>query len=172
VTGVLRVEPMVGLEWAGAIESTTGGLAATPAEARRSWIDRADERQVLELFKAVSKLEQTPPSPWWLRAVARGKLPNRTAGYAIEDEVTELLGNRPGWVYVPWADTGETGYWEFVPSESGVYGPAEPTTVQFTDRHSGWIDLLPAHRGPGRRQPIDFTIADLRAQIEDIELIA
>lgn len=168
----VRVEPMVGLEWASAIEPANGALASTPAEARRAWIDKADEQQVLALYNAVREVETAPPAPWWLRAVARGKLPSRQAGFAVEDEVTELLSGRPGWVYVPWAATGEVGYWEFVPSESGVYGPAEPTTVQFTDRHPGWIDLLPAHRGPGLRQPIDFTIADLRSQIEDIELIA
>lgn len=163
---------MVGLEWASAIESTVTGLATTPAEARRSWIDRADEKQVLELYRAVCRVETAPPSPWWLRAVIRGKLPSRAAGFAIEDEVSDLLHDRPGWVYVPWVSAGEVGYWEFVPSESGMYGPAEPTTVQFTDRHPGWIDLLPAHRGPGLCQPIEFTVADLRAQIEDIELIA
>ncbi|GLZ33112.1 hypothetical protein Lesp02_53000 [Lentzea sp. NBRC 105346] len=163
---------MVGLEWASAVESTSADMVLTPAQARRSWIDRADEQQVLALYRSVSEVEPAPPAPWWLRALARGKLPSRAAGYAIEDDVTDLLINRPGWVFVPWVAAGEVGYWEFVPSESGVYGPAEPTTVQFTDRHPGWIDLLPAHRGPGLCQPIEFTVADLRAQIEDIELIA
>lgn len=169
----LRVEPMVGLEWSQAVEAAGGGeLAASPAESRRAWIHRADESQVLTLFRAVRAVDPNPPSPWWLRAVDRGKLPSRAAGFALEDEVSELLTARPGWVYVPWVATGEVGYWEFVPSESGVYGPAEPTTVQFTDKHPGWVDLLPVHRGPGLQQPIEFTAADLRAQIEDLENIA
>ena len=169
----LRVEPMVGLEWSHAVETAGGGdLATSPAQSRRAWIHRADEKQVLALFRAVRAVDPNPPSPWWLRAVDRGKLPSRAAGFAVEDEVSALLSSRPGWVYVPWVATGEVGYWEFVPSESGVYGPAEPTTVQFTDKHPGWVDLLPAHRGPGLQQPIEFTVADLRAQIEDLENIA
>ncbi|XVV03769.1 hypothetical protein ACQPW3_41790 [Actinosynnema sp. CA-248983] len=166
----LRVEPMMALEWSHAIEPAGGvGIATTPAQSRRAWLHRADEQQVLALFRAVGV---DAPAPWWLRALARGKLPSRAAGFAVEDEVTDLLADRPGWVFVPWAADGEVGYWEFVPSESGVYGPAEPTTVQFTDRHPGWVDLLPAHRGPGSRQPIAFTPAALREQIEDLENIA
>ncbi|HUQ58937.1 hypothetical protein, partial [Lentzea sp.] len=166
----LRVEPMMALEWSHAIEAAGGvGIADSPARTRRAWIHRADEQQVLTLFRAVGS---SAPAPWWLRALDRGRIASRAAAFAIEDEVTALLGNRPGWVFVPWAAEGEVGYWEFVPSESGVYGPATPTTVQFTDSHRGWIHLVPAHRGPGHAQPIDFTVADLRAQIEDIELIA
>ena len=169
----VRVEPMVGLEWSHAIEAmNTIDLAQSPAETRRAWIHRADEEQVLALFRSVHTVTQNPPSPWWLRALHRGKLPSRAAGFAVEDEVTALLSARPGWVYVPWASEGEVGYWEFVPSESGVYGPSEPTTVQFTDAHPGWVDLLPVHRGPGVQQPIAFTTADLREQIEDLENIA
>lgn len=168
----VRVEAMLGLEWAGALEvPNSPGLIQAPAEARRSWVNRADEEQVLATYRAV-RAGGDAPAPWWLRALDRGKLRSRAEGHAVEDAVTELLSSRPGWVYVPWVDLGEVGYWEFVPSESGVYGPAMPTTVQFTDRHRGFIDLVPAHRGPGQAQPIDFTVADLRAQIEDIELIA
>jgi hypothetical protein len=166
----LRVEPMLALEWSHAIEAAGGvGVADSPAQSRRAWIHKADEQQVLTLFRAVG---QDAPAPWWLRALARGKIASRAAAFAVEDEVTGLLGSRPGWVFVPWATEGEVGYWEFVPSESGVYGPAEPTTVQFTDRHPGFVDLLPAHRGPGKRQPIEFTPAELREQIEDLENIA
>lgn len=169
----LRVEPMASLEWSDAIEATSSvDLAATPAESRQAWIHRADERQVLALFRAVRKFDPNAPSPWWLRALERGKLPSRAAGFAVEDEVSALLLARPGWIFVPWAAAGEVGYWEFVPSESGMYGPAEPTSVQFTDKHPGWIDLLPAHRGLGLQQPIEFTVPDLREQIEDIENIA
>lgn len=169
----LRVEPMLGLEWADAIEAAGGAeLASSPAQSRRAWVHRADERQVLSLYRAVREVGARVPAPWWLRALDRGRLPSRAAGFAVEDEVSQLLLSRPGWIYVPWADEGEVGYWEFVPSESGVYGPAEPTTVQFTDEHPGWVDLLPAHRGPGLRQPIAFTPAELREQIEDLENIA
>ncbi|MFI9008571.1 hypothetical protein ACIGNX_15205 [Actinosynnema sp. NPDC053489] len=166
----LRVEPLLALEWSHAIEAAGGvGLADSPAESRRAWIHRADEQQVLAMFRAVGP---DAPAPWWLRALDRGRIASRAEAFALEDEVTRLLGSRPGWVFVPWASEGEVGYWEFVPSESGVYGPAEPTTVQFTDRHPGFVDLLPAHRGPGRRQPIEFTPAELREQIEDLESIA
>ena len=54
---------------------------------------------------------------------------------------------RPGWEFVPWAADGESGYWEFMPSERGKSGHAIPTTVMNTDRHPGWIDVLPAHTG-------------------------
>ncbi|WP_307867878.1 hypothetical protein [Umezawaea beigongshangensis] len=169
----LRIEGLASLDWSDVIETTAvADLATSPAEARSSWISRADEQQVLARFRAVCEFDSRPPSPWWLRALHRGKLPSRAAGFAVEDEVTELLSSRPGWVFVPWADAGEVGHWEFVPSESGVYGPAEPTTVRFTDTHPGWVDLLPAHRGPGLAQAIPFTVADLREQIEDIENIA
>lgn len=170
---MVRVEAMLGLEWADALEAPNFPvLAVTPAEARRSWVNHADDKKVLALYRSVRSASETAPAPWWLRALDRGKLRSRAEGHAVEDAVTEILSARPGWVFVPWVDLGEVGYWEFVPSESGVYGPATPTTVQFTASHSGWIHLVPAHRGPGRPQPIDFTVADLRAQIEDIELIA
>ncbi|MFD5826819.1 hypothetical protein [Lentzea sp. NPDC060358] len=163
---------MLSLEWSDALEGPNSpDLASTPAEARRSWVHTAEEKQVLATYRAVSEVGEVP-APWWLRALDRGKIASRSEGHAIEDAVTDLLSARPGWVFVPWADFGEIGYWEFVPSESGVYGPATPTTVQFTSSHRGWIHLVPAHHGPGHAQPIAFTVADLRAQIEDIELIA
>ncbi|GAA1346290.1 hypothetical protein GCM10009660_38090 [Catellatospora bangladeshensis] len=163
----LRVVPMMALEWSHAIEPAgSAGIATAPAHARRAWIHRADEQQVLTLYRAVGG---GAPAPWWLRALDRGRLPSRAAGFAVEDEVTDLLAARPGWVFVPWAEEGEVGYWEFVPSESGVYGPAEPTTVQFTDRHPGWVDLLPAHRGPGLPRPVELTPSGLRERIEDLE---
>ncbi|RKT51745.1 hypothetical protein [Saccharothrix australiensis] len=166
----LRVVPMMALEWSQAIEPAgSAGLATEPAQTRRAWIHRADEQQVLALYRAVGG---DAPAPWWLRALDRGGLPSRAAGFAVEDEVSDLLARRPGWVFVPWAADGEVGYWEFVPSESGVCGPAEPTTVQFTDRHPGWVDVLPAHRGPGPRRPVAVTPARLRERIEELERIA
>lgn len=168
----VHVEAMLSLEWSDALEvPNTPDLAGSPAEVRRSWIDQADEQQVLTTYRAANAAGNAP-APWWLRALDRGKLRSRAEGHAVEDAVTDLLATRPGWVFVPWADYGEIGYWEYVPSESGVYGPATPTTVQFTDSHRGFIHLVPAHRGAGRPQPIDFTVDDLRTQIEDIELIA
>ncbi|GAA3859810.1 hypothetical protein GCM10022243_27090 [Saccharothrix violaceirubra] len=167
---VLRVEPTLALEWSNAIEPAgVPGIVESPATGRRAWIHRADESQVLAMFRAIGA---HAPAPWWLRALDRGRIASRSAAFAVEDEVTTLLAERPGWVFVPWADDGEVGYWEFVPSESGVYGPAEPTTVQFTDRHTGWVDLLPTHRGSGTRQPIEFTPDLLRERIEDVENIA
>ncbi|GHH35806.1 hypothetical protein GCM10017774_21620 [Lentzea cavernae] len=169
---MVRVEAMLGLEWSSALEAPNPDeIALTPAQARRSWVNRAPEHEVLTMFRSVRDAEDAP-APWWLRALDRGRLRSRAEGHAVEDAVSELLAARPGWVFVPWVDLGEVGYWEYVPSESGVYGPATPTTVQFTDSHRGFVHLVPAHRGAGRPQPIDFTVADLRAQIEDIELIA
>lgn len=168
----VHVEAMLSLEWSDALEvPNSPDLAEAPAQVRRSWVNQADEKQVLAAYRAVNAVDNAP-APWRLRALDRGKLSSRAEGHALEDAVTELLSARPGWVFVPWVDHGEIGYWEFVPSESGVYGPATPTTVQFTSTHRGWIHLVPAHHGPGRPHPIDFTLDDLRTQIEDIELIA
>ena len=169
---MVRVEAMLGLEWSSALEAPNPSeIPLTPADARRSWVNRASENEVLAMYRSVRSVEDAP-APWWLRALDRGRLASRAEGHAVEDAVSALLSARPGWVFVPWADFGEVGYWEFVPSESGVYGPATPTTVQFTDSHRGFVHLVAAHRGPGKPQAIDFTVADLRAQIEDIELIA
>lgn len=169
---MVRVEAMLGLEWNSALEAPNPSeIALTPADARHSWVNRASESEVLTMYRSVRDVEDAP-APWWLRALDRGRLRSRAEGHAVEDAVSELLSSRPGWVFVPWVDLGEVGYWEYVPSESGVYGPATPTTVQFTDSHRGFVHLVPAHRGAGRPQAIDFTVADLRAQIEDIELIA
>jgi hypothetical protein len=166
------VEATAGLEWSHAVELSGGGeLASSPGEARRAWIHRADEEQVLNLFRMVREVEPNPASPWWLRALDAGRLPSRAAGFEVEDAVTELLLTRPGWIYVPWVEHGEVGYWEFVPSESGVYGPAVPTTVQFTDKHRGWVDVLPAHRGTGEQPEIPFTVDDLAEQLDDLENI-
>lgn len=145
----LRLEPTAGLEWSQALELPHRTLSAgTPADIRRAWVHRAPEDQVLALYHAASRCtDGTVPAPWWLRALARGELPSREAGFRVEDRIAQLLGPRLGWEYAPWVSDGESGYWEFIPSERGRSGYAIPTTLLNTDRHSGWIDVLPAHSG-------------------------
>jgi hypothetical protein len=45
-----------------------------------------------------------------------------------------------------------------MPSERGKSGHAIPTTVMNTNRHPGWIDVLPAHTG---RTPDPIPVAGL-----------
>lgn len=166
----LNLEPMVGLEWSHAIElPRVDGDAASPADLRRAWVHRAPLRRVLALYRATGKSGAAVPSPWWLRALAAGELESRDAGFRIEDRVHNLLGKRPGWEFVPWAAEGESGYWEFMPSEGTGTGRRMPTTVANTARHTGWIDVFPAYAtvlpapvaidGPG----------ELRARLGEIE---
>jgi hypothetical protein len=164
----VRVEPMATLEWSQAVEPAgTSDAAAAPADIRRAWIHRAPERQVVGLYRVLSQFEPELPAPWWLRALAAGGLPNRKAAFRMEDEVGELLASRPGWVYVPWED----GYWEYVPSEMYAAGeaPTVPTTVLFTARHRGWLDVLPAHRGAVPKLLAVRGVDDLRTRLDDIE---
>jgi hypothetical protein len=167
-----RLEPLVGLEWSQAIELPRAVASATkPAEMRRAWIHRAPEEQVLALFRATAATGLPVPAPWWLRAVATGVLPSRPDGFRVEDRVAQLLAHRPGWEYVPWAADGESGYWEFVPSENGPEGHAVPTTILHTDRHPGWIDVLPAHRG-STPQPVAVAgPGALRARLGEFEAV-
>lgn len=167
----IRVEPLVGLEWSRAVEAPGGvGVARQPADRRRAWIHRAPERQVLALYNSVRAVVPEPPAPWWLRGLAGGRLPSRAAGFAVEDEVAAVLGRRPGWVYMPWTDPGEDGYWEYVSSElSGDGLPRVPTAVLLTDRHGGWLDLLPAH-STGAPDPLPISgVAALAARIAELE---
>lgn len=164
----VRVEPMATLEWSQAVE--LAGMpqdAAGPADIRRAWIHRAPERQVVGLYRVLSQFEPDLPAPWWLRALAAGGLPTRKAAFRMEDEVGKLLAARPGWVYVPWED----GYWEYVPSEAFAAGeaPTVPTTVLFTARHRGWLDVLPAHRGAAPKRIAVRGLEDLRSRLDDIE---
>ena len=164
----VRVEPMATLEWSQAVE--LAGMpqnAAGPADIRRAWIHRAPERQVLGLYRVLTKFEPDLPAPWWLRALSAGGLPSRKAAFRLEDEVGELLAARPGWVYVPW----DEGYWEYVPSEAFAAGeaPTVPTTVLFTARHRGWLDVLPAHRGTAPKRLAVRGPEDLRTRLDDIE---
>lgn len=167
-----RLEPMLDLEWSRAIDLPQAALAATtPAELRRAWVHRAPEDRVLALFRASAGMAGQVPAPWWLRAVADGTLDSREQGFRVEDRIAQLLGRRPGWEFVPWAADGESGYWEFIPSERGKSGHAIPTTVMNTDRHPGWIDVLPAHSG---RTPDPIAIAGLaglRSRLGELEAV-
>lgn len=170
-----RLEPMVELEWSHALEQpmdSDPSLATSPADLRTAWVHRATEDQVLALFGTASANEGHVPAPWWLRAVAAGALPSRTDGFRVEDRVHRLLNNRPGWEFVPWAAAdGESGYWEFLPSENGPSGRRIPTTILNTDRHPGWIDVLPAHRG-STPEPIAVAgLSGLRSRLGEIEAI-
>jgi hypothetical protein len=167
-----RLEAMVGLEWSEAIELPLVAWSATrPAEIRRAWIHRAPEDHVLALFRATGSVHQPVPSPWWLRAVAAGRLASREDGFRVEDRIAQLLGRRPGWEFVPWAADGESGYWEFMPSEHGPSGYAMPTTLLNTDRHDGWIDVLPAH-SRGTPEPVAIAgLAGLRSRLGKIEAL-
>lgn len=125
---------------------------------------------MVSLFQAVRATGAQVSAPWWLRALAAGRLQSRMGGFAIEDQVSELLDRRAGWAYMPWAGAGEDGYWEYVPSEMDAAElPLVPTTVLFTDRHQGWLDVVLAHAG---RLPEPMPIAgpvDLRTKLEILE---
>ncbi|WP_199429992.1 hypothetical protein [Qaidamihabitans albus] len=163
---------MVELEWSRAIELPLVATSTTsPAEMRRAWVHRAPETRVLALYRAARVNGDPVPSPWWLRAVAAGGLPSREDGFRIEDRIDKLLRTRPGWEYVPWAADGESGYWEFMPSEGGRTGHRIPTTILNTDRHPGWIDVLPAH-SRGTPEPIAVAgLAGLRARLGEFEAV-
>ncbi|WP_232212799.1 hypothetical protein [Saccharomonospora saliphila] len=163
---------MAELDWAEAIEQPFGVTdAARPADLRVSWVHRAPETEVLALYRATSAVTAPVPSPWWLRAVAAGALRCRIDGFRVEDRIDRLLATRPGWEYVPWAADGESGYWEFIPSERGRDGHRIPTTILTTDRHPGWIDVLPAHSGR-TPQPIAVAgLAGLRARLGEFEAV-
>lgn len=166
------LEPLDLLRWSQAIELPRDvGLATKPSEMRRAWIHRAPEHEVVSLFRAVSAEEEHVPAPWWLRALAEGRLDSRETGFRIEDRIARLLAQRPGWVFVPWPVDGESGYWEFMPSEQGRSGHRIPTTIVNTSRHDGWIDVLPAHSGDNP-PPIPVQgVAELRARLGEFEAI-
>ncbi|MFC4005326.1 hypothetical protein ACFS2C_26010 [Prauserella oleivorans] len=163
---------MVELEWSQAIElPRVVGDAAEPADLRKAWVHRAPEDKVLALYRAACAGDEPVPCPWWLRALAAGTLAHREDGFRIEDRVHRLLSRRPGWEFVPWAADGESGYWEFMPSEGGRGGRRTPTTILNTSRHTGWIDVLPAHSGP---TPEPLAIAGpggLRARLGELEAV-
>ncbi|ASR38753.1 hypothetical protein BAY61_31355 [Prauserella marina] len=172
VKRIPRLEAMVELEWSRAIELPREARSASkPSELRIAWVHRAPEDQVLALYRAAFAAGELVPSPWWLRALAEEKLPSREAGFRVEDRIDTLLSRRPGWEFVPWAADGESGYWEFMPSERGRAGHLTPTTVLNTARHSGWIDVLPAH-SVSTPEPIAVQgLAGLRARLGEFEAV-
>ncbi|HKS46305.1 MAG TPA: hypothetical protein VJT49_14580 [Amycolatopsis sp.] len=167
------LEPLDRLQWSQAIELPRDATSASkPSEMRRAWIHRAPEREVVALFRAVrSDGEQPIPAPWWLRALADGRLDSRDTGFRVEDRMTQLLSRRPGWEYVPWAADGESGYWEFMPSERGRSGHRIPTTILNTSRHDGWIDVLPAHSGITPEPIAVAGLAGLRSRLGEFEAV-
>lgn len=167
-----NVEPLDRLQWSQAIEVPRDvALATKPSEMRRAWIHRAPQRDVLALYRAVSANGEPIPAPWWLRAVAEGTLDSRATGFRVEDRITQLLTRRPGWEYVPWAVDGESGYWEFMPSERGRSGHHIPTTLLNTSRHEGWIDVLPAHTGITPAPVAVAGLAGLRSRLGEFEAV-
>lgn len=171
--GALRVEPMIGLEWSQAIEQWGDEDATTPAGTRRAWLHRAPESQVVALYRSISAVDEDVPAPWWLRALASGTLASRADGFAVEDRVAKLLSARTGWVYVPWATAGNSGFWEYVPSERRLTSPGVPTTLLLTAGHPGWISVVGVHSGETQPTPSEVAgLADLRANLARIESIA
>lgn len=166
----LRVEPMLQLDWFRAIEPTGPvGAARRPAQTRRAWIHRAPEGEVVKLFLTTRAALDDVPAPWWLRALAEGEIRSRIGGFAIEDQVGDILDSRSGWAYVPWTGPGEDGYWEYLPSETSTGTRLVPTTVVLTDRHSGWLDAVAAHEDtPPAPRPING-LAELRTRIGELE---
>jgi hypothetical protein len=167
----IRVEPLINLEWSRAVEPTGPiGAARRPSQVRRAWIHRAPESQVVNLYKSARAVVGEMSAPWWLRALAAGRLQSRLGGFAVEDQVSELLVARTGWFYMPWTAPGEDGYWEFLPSDETNAGRLlVPTTLMFTDRHNGWLDVVPAH-ADGPPEPIAVRgPADLRTRLDELE---
>ncbi|MGH3438779.1 MAG: hypothetical protein ACRDRN_20210 [Sciscionella sp.] len=152
----LRLEPLVELEWARAVQrDDEPRTAKCPSDIRKAWVHRAEQEHVIALFQAVASVNPSTDAPWWLRALAQGTLASRDAGFAVEDEVAAMLAARAGWVYVAWTGAGEDGYWEYLPSEGTSGAPTIPTTVLLTHRHPGWVDVVPAHTG---NAPPAFTL--------------
>lgn len=166
------LEPLDLLRWSQAIElPRDAGSATKPSEIRRAWIHRAHELDVIALFRAVSSAGDPVPAPWWLRALAEGRLDSREAAFRVEDRMAQLLSRRPGWEFVPWAVDGESGYWEFMPSEQGRCGHRIPTTIVNTSRHDGWIDVLPAHSGSNPAPIAVSGLAGLRCRLGEFEAV-
>lgn len=139
----VHVEALPRLEWSLVVEEPPVAEAAAPSSLRHGWIHKAPQEQVLHLFRKLSASNRPLPAPWWLGPLDRGELPSRSAGFAVEDDLHQMLTTRDGWVFVPWASAGESGYWEFSPSDR--YPMSVPTTVSMTAEHRGWVDVVPAY---------------------------
>jgi hypothetical protein len=167
----IRVEPLLDLEWSRAVEPTGPiGAARRPSHVRRAWIHRAPETQVVNLYNSARKVVTEMSAPWWLRALASGRLQSRLGGFAVEDQVSDLLIARTGWFYMPWTGPGEDGYWEYLPSDRATNGrPLVPTTLLYTDRHTGWLDVIPAH-ADGVPEAVSVAgPAELRLRLPELE---
>jgi hypothetical protein len=166
----IHIEPLVELEWRRAVEPTGPiGAARRPGHARRAWIHRAPESQVVKLYDSTRAVVDELPAPWWLRALAAGRLQSRLGGFAVEDQVSDVLDARSGWMYMPWTGPGEDGYWEYLPAERPVDTAMMPTTIMFTDRHSGWLDVVLAHAGPTPQPLAIASLTELRARLPELE---
>ncbi|RCW47134.1 hypothetical protein DFQ14_101478 [Halopolyspora algeriensis] len=165
----VRVEPLPHLEWSLATESSPPtGEAASPESTRRSWIHRAPETRVLTLFRQLDGTASRLPAPWWLTALDRGELPSRAAAFSLEDALHALLTSRPGWAFVPWAAPGEAVYWEYGPSDRTPM--TMPTTVVLTDRHPGWVSVVPAHTDTAPARPVPMrSMAELERALPRVE---
>lgn len=142
----VQLEPLPRLEWSLATEvHPLVHEGRSPASLRTGWIHRAPEEHVLTLFRKLGQSGRSLPAPWWLTALDRGSLPSRASGFAVEDELHAALGDRSGWFFVPWVETGQSGYWEYGPSDRAPL--VEPTTVVLTDEHPGWANVVAAHGG-------------------------
>ncbi|RJQ83418.1 hypothetical protein D5S17_00660 [Pseudonocardiaceae bacterium YIM PH 21723] len=140
--------------------------AISPAEGRGAWLHTAPSSQVLTLYRKARAVDPSLIGPWWLRALDRGLLSAREEAFEIEDEVHFALTSRPGWVYVPWVGDGETGYWEYEPGEGDGW---HPTTISLTDRHTGWLDASPPHRGSAVL-PVPLTVSGLVPALPELEI--
>ena len=167
---LIHIEPLVELEWRRAVEPTGPiGAARRPAHTRRAWIHRAPESQVVKLYDSTREVVDDLPAPWWLRALAAGRLQSRLGGFAVEDQVSDVLDARPGWMYMPWTGPGEDGYWEYVPAERAVNTAMMPTTIMFTDRHDGWLDVVLAYSDDVPDPVAIASLAELRARLPELE---
>ncbi|MDR7302117.1 hypothetical protein [Haloactinomyces albus] len=166
----VRLEPLPRLEWSLATEfSPPEGEALSPESTRHGWIHRAPEHQVLTLFRRLNGSSAGHlPAPWWLPALDRGELPSRAAAFSLEDTLHTLLTSRSGWVFIPWVAPGETVYWEYGPSDRTPM--TMPTTVVLTDRHPGWMNVVPAHTDTTPAQPFPIrTVAELERLLPRVE---
>jgi hypothetical protein len=56
-----------------------------------------------------------------------------------------------------------------MPSERALSVPGVPTTLVLTDRHPGWLDVIPVHAGETPPPIAVQGLADLRANLARLE---